>query len=49
MYSVYAWGPQPVNEFHPDRHLTKRHPLAYMPFGARLALCKFMKKFDFHF
>ncbi|CAF4005339.1 unnamed protein product [Adineta steineri] len=41
------WGPQPVDEFWPERHLTKRHPLAYMPFGigpricvgARLALC----------
>ncbi|CAF4352755.1 unnamed protein product, partial [Adineta steineri] len=44
------WGPQPVDEFWPERHLTKRHPLAYMPFGigpricvgARLALCKFV-------
>ncbi|CAF4399096.1 unnamed protein product [Adineta steineri] len=28
------WGFQPVDKFHPERHLDKRHPLANMGFGA---------------
>ncbi|UJR11334.1 hypothetical protein I4U23_015515 [Adineta vaga] len=33
-HSIDLWGPEDPNEFVPERHLIKRHPLAYMPFGA---------------
>ncbi|CAF4198958.1 unnamed protein product, partial [Rotaria sordida] len=33
------WGPEPVDEFHPERHSCKRHPLAYMPFGGGPRTC----------
>ncbi|CAF3599706.1 unnamed protein product [Rotaria sp. Silwood1] len=32
-YNVDLWGPDDPNLFVPERHNTKRHPLAYMPFG----------------
>jgi hypothetical protein len=47
--NIELWDPQPVNEFHADRYLTKRHPLAYMSFGAGLALCKFILNLSFSF
>ena len=38
MYSVHfdaeLWGPDDPYLFVPERHLTKRHPMAYLPFGA---------------
>ena len=48
-FNEELWGPEPVDEFHPERHSYKRHPLAFMPFGAgprtcigmRFALSKF--------
>ncbi|CAF1044944.1 unnamed protein product [Adineta steineri] len=33
------WGFQSVDEFHPERHLDKRHPLANMGFGAGPRQC----------
>ncbi|CAF0932919.1 unnamed protein product [Didymodactylos carnosus] len=32
-YDPELWGPEDPNIFYPERHLTKRHPLAWMPFG----------------
>ncbi|CAF1333431.1 unnamed protein product [Didymodactylos carnosus] len=32
-YDQELWGPQDVNNFCPERHLTKRHPLAFLAFG----------------
>jgi len=38
VYSVHfdpeLWGPDDPYLFVPERHLTKRHPMAYLPFGA---------------
>jgi hypothetical protein len=49
------WGPEPVDEFHPERHSVKRHPLSLVPFGIgprtcigmRFALRKFYFIYDF--
>ncbi|CAF3981022.1 unnamed protein product [Rotaria sordida] len=38
-YDQELWGPEPVDEFHPERHSCKRHPLAYMPFGGGPRTC----------
>ncbi|CAF1547533.1 unnamed protein product [Didymodactylos carnosus] len=32
-YDPELWGPEDPNEFCPERHSVKRHPMAYMPFG----------------
>ncbi|CAF0980556.1 unnamed protein product [Rotaria sp. Silwood1] len=32
-YDPDLWGPDDPNLFVPERHLTRRHPMAYMPFG----------------
>ncbi|CAF1106854.1 unnamed protein product [Rotaria sordida] len=32
-YDADLWGPDDPNLFIPERHLTPRHPMAYMPFG----------------
>ncbi|CAF0926279.1 unnamed protein product [Rotaria sordida] len=32
-YDPNLWGPDDPNLFIPERHLTRRHPVAYMPFG----------------
>jgi cytochrome P450 len=38
VYSVHydreLWGPEDPYVFYPERHETKRHPMAYLPFGA---------------
>jgi len=38
-FNEQLWGPQPVDEFHPERHSIKRHPLAFMPFGGGPRTC----------
>ncbi|CAF1396471.1 unnamed protein product [Didymodactylos carnosus] len=47
VYSVHydqeLWGPQDVNSFCPERHLTKRHPLAYIAFGVGPRNCVGMR------
>jgi cytochrome P450 len=32
-YNPDLWGPLDPNEFHPERFATKRHPMAWIPFG----------------
>lgn len=38
MYSIHhnadLWGPVDPYKFYPERHATKRHPIAYLSFGA---------------
>ncbi|CAF1480961.1 unnamed protein product, partial [Didymodactylos carnosus] len=38
IYSIHfdreLWGPEDPYVFFPERHKTKRHPMAYLPFGA---------------
>lgn len=41
--SIDLWGPEDPNEFIPERHLVKRHPIAYMPFGAGPRNCVGMR------
>ena len=33
-YNPTLWGPEDPDEFHPERFATKRHPMAWIPFGA---------------
>ncbi|CAF5197423.1 unnamed protein product, partial [Rotaria magnacalcarata] len=42
-YNVDLWGPEDPNVFIPERHKTKRHPLAYMPFGVGPRNCVGMR------
>ena len=47
MYNLHfnpdLWGPLDPNEFHPERFATKRHPMAWMPFGAGPRNCVGMR------
>lgn len=37
------WGPEDPYLFLPERHQTKRHPMAYLPFGAGPRQCVGMR------
>jgi thromboxane-A synthase len=47
MYNVHfnpdLWGPVDPHEFHPERFATKRHPMAWIPFGAGPRNCVGMR------
>lgn len=42
-YNPDLWGPEDPNLFLPERHNTKRHPVAYMPFGVGPRNCVGMR------
>ncbi|UJR16556.1 hypothetical protein I4U23_003457 [Adineta vaga] len=42
-YDQELWGPEPADEFHPERHAQKRHSVAFMPFGAGPRICLGMR------
>ena len=42
-YDANLWGPEDPNIFYPERHLTKRHPAAFMPFGIGSRNCVGMR------
>jgi cytochrome P450 len=42
-FNQELWGPEPVDEFHPERHSRQRHPLANMTFGAEPRQCLGMR------
>ena len=47
MYSLHfnadLWGPVDPHEFQPERFSTKRHPMAWIPFGAGPRHCVGMR------
>jgi thromboxane-A synthase len=42
-YTPDLWGPLNPHEFHPERFATKRHPMAWIPFGAGPRNCVGMR------
>jgi hypothetical protein len=38
-YNIDLWGPEDPNRFVPERHLTKRHPMALLTFGVGPRSC----------
>ena len=42
-YDPDLWGPLDPHEFHPERFATKRHPMAWIPFGAGPRNCVGMR------
>ncbi|CAF4318433.1 unnamed protein product, partial [Adineta steineri] len=38
-YDPELWGPEDPYIFYPERHQIKRHPMAYLPFGAGPRQC----------
>jgi len=42
-YDLDLWGPEDPYVFYPERHATKRHPMAYLPFGAGPRQCVGMR------
>ena len=42
-YNADLWGPLDPQEFHPERFATKRHPMAWIPFGAGPRNCVGMR------
>ncbi|CAF5008864.1 unnamed protein product, partial [Rotaria sp. Silwood1] len=42
-YNPNLWGPEDPNIFLPERHLTRRHPMAWMSFGAGPRNCVGMR------
>ncbi len=42
-YNPELWGPLDPHEFHPERFETRRHPMAWIPFGAGPRNCVGMR------
>ena len=42
-YDPDVWGPEDPYSFVPERHETKRHPMAFLPFGAGPRHCVGMR------
>ena len=42
-YNADLWGPEDPNLFVPERHMVKRHPASYLPFGVGPRNCVGMR------